>query len=125
MSFIDIVNTAKDRVIVNIKQRAVRVIEAGLKPFINQYIIKPYGHMNKLEIDTTAKTIHVELNLKGETAPLLIDVKSYELTSEAGETHIKLGDVVTSREWINQLIGSYLPPEKKSFKVPAGVKVIL
>jgi len=81
--------------------------------------------MTTIQIDSTAKGIHVELELKGETYPLLIDVKGYKLSSEDGETFIKLGKIETSREWINQLIDDYLPAEKQCFKVPGAVKLLL
>ena len=98
-------------------------LEVAVKLWFNQTQNR-YGHMTHIKIDTTAKSIHVELDLDGEPTPLKIDVASYQLNSESGETIISLGDIVTSREWINQLINDYLPPEKKSFKVPGAVKVL-
>ena len=86
---------------------------------------KRYGTMTTIQIDSTAKTIRLELELKGEASPVQIDVKSYELSSDAGETFIELGEIQTSREWINHLIADFLPPEKKSFKVPGAVKALL
>jgi hypothetical protein len=41
---------------------------------------------------------NIELLLKGESAPSQAAVKSYELSSEAGETFIALGDIETSRQ---------------------------
>ena len=86
---------------------------------------KRYGTMTTIQIDSTAKTIHLELELKGEASPVQIDVKSYELSSDGGETFIELGEIQTSREWINHLINDFLPPEKKCFKVPGAVKALL
>ena len=86
---------------------------------------KRYGQMTTIHIDSTAKTIHLELDLEGEAAPIVIDVKSYRLGSVSGETTIELGEIETSRGWINQLVADYLPPDKKSFSVPGAVKVLL
>lgn len=86
---------------------------------------KRYGNMTSIQIDSTAKSIHVELDLKGETAPLAIDVKSYELLTESGETLIEIGDIVTSREWLNILIADFLKPENRRFPVPSMVKAVL
>lgn len=86
---------------------------------------KRYGNMTTIQIDSTAKTIHVELELRGETSPVQLDVKSYKLSTEAGETFIELGEIETSREWINHLIEDFLPPEKKCFKVPGAIKALL
>ena len=81
--------------------------------------------MTQIQIDSTAKRIHIELELKGETSPIQIDVQSYELTTKAGETHIKIGEINTSREWINLLINDYLPADKKDIVVPGAMKALL
>jgi hypothetical protein len=113
MSLFSFLNPAKDF-----------TLEVAVKLWFNQ-TQKRFGHMTTIQIDSTAKSIRVELELKGEPAPLQIDVASYQLSSEASETFIELGEIKTSREWINQLISDYLPPEKKCFKVPAAVKMLL
>jgi len=110
MSLLSFLNPAKDF-----------ALEVAVKLWINK-TKKHYGHMTILKIDSTAKSIHVELDLKGEPAPLRIDIKSYQLSSEGGDTCIELGEIETSREWINQLISAYLPPAKKRFKVPSIAK---
>lgn len=99
-------------------------LEVAAKPWIN-HIIKPYGHMTTIQIDSAAKSIHIELDLHGEPAPLRIDVKSYTLSAVAGETFIELGEIETSREWINTLLGNFIKPGNKRFNVPAAVKVLL
>jgi hypothetical protein len=99
-------------------------LEVAAKLWFNQTQNR-YGHMTTIQIDSTAKSIQVELELKGETSPIEIVVASYQISTESGETFIELGDIKTSREWINQLINDYLPPDKKCFKVPGAVKVML
>lgn len=86
---------------------------------------KRYGNMTTIQIDSTAKTIHMELELRGEASPVQIDLVNYKLTTDAGETFIELGEIQTSREWINHLITDFLPPEKKCFKVPGAIKALL
>lgn len=113
MSLFSFLNPAKDF-----------TLEATVKLWFN-FTHQRYGHMTNIQIDSTAKSIHVELELKGETSPLIIDIASYALSTECDETFIELGEIQTSREWINQLIGDYLPPEKKCFKVPGAVRVLL
>jgi hypothetical protein len=98
--------------------------EVLAKQYINSKYQR-YGQMTNIQIDSTAKTIHVELELKGEPAPLKIDVLSYQLRPEYGQSFIELGEINTSREWINHLISDYLPPEKRRFKVPGFVKGLL
>ncbi len=113
MSLFSFLNPAKDF-----------ALEVAVKLWFNQTQNR-FGHMTHIQIDSTAKSIHIELALKGESAPLKIDIASYQLSTEAGETSIELGEIQTSREWLNQLISDYLPPEKKCFKVPSAVKVLL
>ena len=86
---------------------------------------KRYGHMTSIQIDSTARSIRVELDLKGESSPLAIDVRSYELLTESGETLIEIGEIVTSREWLNVLLADYLKPENRRFPVPNVVKALL
>jgi hypothetical protein len=101
-----------------------RLIEAAAKPLLNQ-TIKHYGHMTHLRIDSTNKRIDVELDLKGETSPIQIAVKSYTLTTAGGKTHIELGDIETSREWINALLDDFFKPENRRFPVPGAVRALL
>jgi len=113
MSLFSFLNPAKDF-----------ALEVAAKLWINQ-IIKPYGKMTTIKIDSSTKSIHVELDLKGEPSLLQIDVKSYELSSGAGETFIEIGEIETSREWINILLGDFIKPENKRFNVPPVIKVLL
>ncbi len=104
MSLFSLLNPAKDC-----------LLAATVKPWLNQ-TIKRYGHMTQLRIDSTNKRIDIELELKGESSPIQIIVKSYELTSEAGETHIELGEIETSREWINVLVADFLNRRTEDFQ---------
>jgi hypothetical protein len=113
MSLFSFLNPAKDR-----------ALGVAVKLWFNQ-THKHYGHMTRIHIDSTAKTIHVELELKGETAPLTIDVKSYSLSAGSGEAVIELGDIETSREWMNLLLAEYITPQNRRFPVPGAVRAIL
>jgi len=113
MSFFSLLNPAKDY-----------LLAGAVKLWFNQTQNR-YGLMTQIRIDSQNHRIDIEVMLKGETAPIQLAVKSYELSSESGETFIALGDIEASREWINHLIGEYLPPEKKRFKVPGGMKLLL
>lgn len=113
MSLFSLFNPAKDY-----------LLAAAAKLWFNQ-TLKRYGQMTHIRIDSQNHRIDVELELRGESSPIQLALKSYELSSEAGETFIAIGEIETSREWITQLISDYLPPEQKRFKVPAAVKVLL
>lgn len=100
------------------------LLAGAVKLWFNQ-THKRYGQMTHIQIDSQNHRIDVELKLKGETSPIQLSLKSYQLSSEAGETLITIGEIETSREWITQLISDYLPSDKKRFKVPGAMKVLL
>lgn len=83
------------------------------------------GHMTHIKINSENKSIELELELKGETAPLRVHVQNYRIFTTDGETFIELTEVTTSREWINALLADYPQRERRRFKVPAAVKMLL
>jgi len=113
MSLFTFFNPAKDYLIAG----AVRL-------WFNQ-AKKHYGNMTHINIDSQKRSLDIELDLKGEATPLQINIKNYRLIDESGETYIELSDITTSREWINALLGDYPDLEKRRYKVPAAVKVLL
>ena len=107
-----------------IRQGKDRLVETGARLWLQQ-TIQPYGKMTRLHIDSQNKRIDIELDLNGEDTPIRIDVKSYALTSDSGETFIELGEIGVSRQWMETLVANYLTPDKRRFKVPPAVKVLL
>jgi hypothetical protein len=85
--------------------------------------LKRYGTMTTLQIDSKQKTIHMELELKGETSPIVVDVENYELLHKKDETFLSLNKVSTSREWMTVLLRELLPNQQ--FKVPNALKIAL
>ena len=90
---------------------------------LNQAVLKPYGAMTALKLDTTARTIEAELELKGETQPVRLHVREYELRDEGGRMVIVFKDVQTSREWLTTLARDFVM--NKPFKVPESVAKFL
>jgi hypothetical protein len=95
-----------------IKDRVTGPI-AGL--FFN-VLIKQYGIMTNLQIDSKNKTITCELDLKGEPTPLKINCLNYQLVEEGDATFFEITKVDTSREWINVLCDEHL--KHRRFKLP-------
>ena len=93
---------------------------AGL--FFN-VLLKPYGTMTNLQIDSKNKTITCELDLKGETTPLKIHRLHYQLVEEGETTFFEITGVDTSREWLNVLCDEYL--KRRRFKLPPMVRLAL
>jgi hypothetical protein len=106
------------------KQGKDFLIEQAFLTWFNT-IKKHIGHMTQIKINSENKSIELDLELKGETAPLRVQIQNYRIFTTDGETFIELTDVTTSREWINALLADYPQPEKRRFKVPAAVKMLL
>lgn len=72
----------------------------------------PYGDMLDLSINTQDKTLSATLLLNGETQPIQLELKHYQLDQEDGKTFLVIdpADVATSREWLNQVVTNALKP---------------
>ena len=99
------------------------LVEKAGMAMLNQAVLKPYGAMTALKLDTTARTIEAELELKGETQPVRLHVREYELRDEGGRLVIVFKDVQTSREWLTTLARDFV--RNKPFKVPESVAKFL
>jgi len=91
-------------------------LSKGAKIAINSQI-KEYGEMLKFNLDSTQKSIEVEVMLDGEHEPLKVHIGKYEMTQTDGKHFIQIYGVTTSRAWINTIASSYL--EGKAFEIPA------
>ena len=99
-----------------------RAIEASAKSLINQKI-NGIGRVTELQIDSRQKTISAQMVLKGETAPISINIGAYELVQENGVTCISFKGFTASREWISALLNRYLTGHK--LQVPNAVGMAL
>ncbi len=77
--------------------------------YLNQFIIKEYGKMLKLEIDPRNQTMNLEVLLKGEAESLHVSVGRYACIAANGDSRLMLHDVTTSREWMNALLQGLYP----------------
>lgn len=91
-------------------------ISKGAQMAINNQI-KEYGKVLRLNLDSKAKSIELEVELKGEKAPLSVSVERYNIIEDSGRHFVEINGVNTSREWINIVASSYL--EGKHFEIPA------
>lgn len=98
------------------------VEKAGIA-MLNQAVLKPYGTLTKLKLDTTARTIDAEIELKGETQPVRIEVREYELRQEDGRSYFVIKNIETSREWLTTLARDFAVD--KPFELPDSVKKFL
>ena len=94
-----------------------------LAGFFFNVLLKPYGTMTNLQIDSKNKTITCELDLKGEATPLKINYLNYQLVEEGGVTFFEITKMDTSKEWITALCDEYL--KYRRFKLPPLAKFAL
>jgi len=104
----------------------IRLARAGVKAFINRKI-KQYGVMTKLEIDPKKKTLRIELDLKGETSPIVISAGGYELSEKEGSMFIRLQDLESTRPWVAALLNEFAAgkPLKLGDTIKTFAKTIL
>ena len=70
--------------------------------------IKRIGHMLSLKIDPETKALDLTVLLVGEDKPLDISVKSYDFVEKDDKNFIKIGEVETSKTWLNILLSEYV-----------------
>jgi hypothetical protein len=102
-----------------IKEKAFEVV---VRSFLN-HKLQQYGVMTKLELDSKAKTIRVELDLRGETVPILIEAGSYAVTEVNGQTFLSVDKFKTSREWLTTMLNEYVV--KKPLPIPKAAGIAL
>ncbi len=82
-----------------------------------QHYSESFGKVENLRIDSKSREIHLGILLKGETEPVEIIVRNYEIVSEEGRHFILAHDIDVSREWMKVLADEYI--REKPFEVPA------
>ena len=63
--------------------------------------------MLNLQIDSHKKRIWMEVELKGESEPIRIEVGRYELEERDNKSYLVVKELQASREWIDILAKSY------------------
>jgi len=97
-------------------------VETGIRVYLSN-ILKPFGTMTNLTIDSKARTIHLELELKGETSSIRIEIEKYALHEEGGELFLEILAIRASREWMNLAADQFV--KNKRFKIPSYLKAAL
>jgi hypothetical protein len=85
--------------------------DAGASMAIERWLarqLEDYGELKMLKINSTDKTVHVEVLLKGEYQPLSVEIQEYEFSSEGGRDYIAVKRATASRDWVNAVIRNFL-----------------
>jgi hypothetical protein len=80
-------------------------------------LIKDFGEVKALSINTDDKVIAARISLKGESKPYEVLLSNYRFRRDGGKYYFMFDELGTSREWINILLGKIL--KAKQFEVPA------
>ncbi len=99
------------------------LVEKAAVVMINQAVLKPYGTLTALKLDTTARTIDAEVQLHGETEPVRLQVHEYELIEEAGTVFAVIKSASTSRAWLTRLVNDFAV--QRRFELPESVRKFL
>lgn len=67
-------------------------------------LIKRYGDVRELKIDSRAKTVHVVCGLIGETEPVTVNVEAYRIVAEDETTFMEITACSCSRGWLQNLL---------------------
>ncbi len=104
------------------RNMALSGLSCSAKYYLNYFLIKEYGEMLKLEIDSENRSMNVEVLLKGECEPIRVQVGNYEYISRNGDSGLILKDVTTSRAWMNTLVDNLY---REGITIPMDSQVAL
>ena len=105
-----------------IHRAKAKALEAGARLWL-QAKLKRFGTMTSLHIDSNRKTIRLELELKGESSPIVVEVENYDLLQQDDGTFLRLNRISASREWITLLLREWVP--KQQIKLPRPLSMVL
>jgi hypothetical protein len=86
------------------------------KTILNQ-AIKSYGTVLAFKIDSKDRSFLIELMMKGEKLPIVIDIKNYEFIQYDNHSAVIVYEMSTNREWMQVLMDMFVT--NKEFQLPA------
>lgn len=91
-------------------------VSAGIKIFLQKYVDK-YGEIKDVDVDLKNKKIRCTIILKGEDKPVKVDLLGIRTQLVGDKYYLEFDGVKVSREWIDALVGEYLPKFMKDNRV--------
>ena len=79
--------------------------------------------MTELSIDTKTQSMHLRLQLRGETQPIDVQVKRYSLEQAGDQTTLMIVEAAASREWVDGALQEFVVG--RSFEIPPTVVSLL
>jgi hypothetical protein len=84
---------------------------------LGESVISRYGRLMGFKLDSLARSIDLEVLLKGESTPITLTLHDYRFLSEGDKSFVTVGGVSVSREWMKILAEDLL--KEKKFEIPA------
>ena len=85
--------------------------------------LEPYGEIRKLELNTSAKIVRGEIQLRGEPTTLIIHEAHYRVERQGEEAFVIVHGVKASKEWVERLLADYAPEIR--LRIPAMARHFL
>ena len=80
-----------------------RLVESTAPAVLNETLMRPYGKITAMKIDSGEKMIRLEALLRGEKESITVDVLAYEIVQRDGQISFIAKKIKTSRDWITTL----------------------
>ncbi|MGE5399561.1 MAG: hypothetical protein ACM3S2_04100 [Ignavibacteriales bacterium] len=99
-----------------------KLVSKGAEKFIN-IMLEGIGSLSGLSIDSKNKAIQLIVALRGETEPVKVTIKEYEITNKNNTNYIIIHRLDASREWMNAAFEKYMKDRK--FEIPSQYDFII
>jgi hypothetical protein len=103
-----------------------RAKDAALEKALVMFLrpkIERYGEVRDFTLDTTRKSLSAEINLRGESEPLVISEARYRIEQRGDQTMLVFHGVKVSKEWLQNLLDDHF--QEITVKVPEVVKALI
>ena len=81
-----------------------------------------YGQMLNFQLDSQAKTITLEMLLKGEREPIRVTLAGYEIL-DGTPPRLRFGGATASREWLEVVLNQFVV--NQPVELPANLAPVL
>ena len=85
-------------------------------------MLKEFGVMTSILIDSKSKSIAIEVELKGEDRPISIKIKEYRVEADGDGSLVRIGKISFSREWMDVIARKYLADAK--LRIPVSLDLL-
>jgi hypothetical protein len=99
------------------------LVEKTAVAMLNQSVLKPYGTLTRLKLDSSKRSVEAELELRGETQPVRVQIPEYDLLQKNGGTVLIIKSISTSREWLTTLARDFAV--ERELKIPPSIEKYL